>query len=178
MERNIIGSIRFAVFASQTIAFETGGDKSGGYTNDPHDSGGETKWGISKRAHPELNIKALTFNDALRIYEKQYYDVDYDAITSDRIAFKLWDMGVVMGRATAVKLAQKAVQDCGKLIRVDGNCGPITVAAINSIDENLFYTHFIARLEKHFRFIAFIKPKNKRFLNGWLNRLAYNWKGN
>lgn len=178
MDKNTGLSIRFAVFASQTIAFETGGDKSGGYTNDPSDSGGETKWGISKRAHPELNIKALTFGEALKIYERQYYDIDYDAIQSDRIAFKLWDMGVVMGKSTSVKLIQKAVKDCGKLIRVDGNCGPITVAAINSIDENLLYTKFIDRLEKRFKWIALTKPKNKKYLRGWLNRLHYIWKSN
>ena len=32
-----------------------GGDK---YTNDPIDPGGETKYGISKRAYPDIDIKS------------------------------------------------------------------------------------------------------------------------
>ena len=46
----------------------------GGYVNDPSDPGGETKWGISKRAHPSLNIRGLTPEDALKIYRKDYWD--------------------------------------------------------------------------------------------------------
>jgi lysozyme family protein len=171
-------SIRFATFASQTIAFETGGDKSGGYTNDPSDSGGETKWGISKRAHPELNIKALTFTEALYIYENQYWKEDYDQILSDRIAFKLFDIGVLIGVPKASKLLQETIKDCGLLIRVDGNIGNITIAAINSLEENLLYSKFINRLESHFKRIVFFRPKNKKYLNGWLRRLYYVWKVN
>lgn len=172
-------SIRFATFASQTIAFETGGDKSGGYTNDPSDSGGETKWGISKRAHPELNIKALTFTEALNVYEEQYWKESYDHILSNRIAFKLFDMGVLIDVSKASRILQKAIKDCGLLIRVDGNVGPITIAAINSLmDEDLLYSKFINRLEAHFKRIAFFKPKNKKYLSGWLRRLSYVWKVN
>ena len=138
-------SIRFAIFASQTIAFETGGDKSGGYTNDPKDSGGETKWGISKRAHPELNIKALTFNEALDIYARQYWNDRYNEIISNRINFKLFDMGVLVGTQTIRKILQRAINDCGLHLYVDGNIGALTIAAINSLNEDLLYSKFINR---------------------------------
>lgn len=45
----------------------------GGYSNDPTDPGGETKWGISKRAHPNVDIKNLTPDQALDIYDKEYW---------------------------------------------------------------------------------------------------------
>lgn len=45
----------------------------GGYVNDPRDPGGETKYGISKRAYPMLNIKDLSVEDAKLIYEKDYW---------------------------------------------------------------------------------------------------------
>ena len=32
----------------------------GGYVNDPKDAGGETNFGISKRAYPQLDILSLT----------------------------------------------------------------------------------------------------------------------
>ncbi|MBI5343968.1 MAG: hypothetical protein HZB83_01285, partial [Deltaproteobacteria bacterium] len=35
----------------------------GGYANDPRDPGGETNFGISKRAYPMLNIKDLSVED-------------------------------------------------------------------------------------------------------------------
>ncbi len=61
----------------QAFAFiaiwEWGNRKDGGYTNDKDDPGGETKWGISKRAYPDIDIKSLTQEEALRLYEKDYW---------------------------------------------------------------------------------------------------------
>ena len=45
----------------------------GGYVNDPDDSGGETNFGISKRAFPDLDIKNLTKEDAVKIYHDKYW---------------------------------------------------------------------------------------------------------
>lgn len=45
----------------------------GGYVNDPRDAGGETNYGISKRAYPELDIKALTVVEATEIYRRDYW---------------------------------------------------------------------------------------------------------
>jgi len=45
----------------------------GGYENDPDDPGGETNWGISKRAYPNLDIKNLTKEQAIVIYESDYW---------------------------------------------------------------------------------------------------------
>lgn len=46
----------------------------GGYVNDPADPGGETKFGISKRAFPDLDIRELQETDARRIYLEQYWN--------------------------------------------------------------------------------------------------------
>ena len=45
----------------------------GGYVNDPSDPGGETKYGISKRAFPDLDIKNLTEEQAILIYYDEYW---------------------------------------------------------------------------------------------------------
>lgn len=45
----------------------------GGYSNDPDDPGGETRWGISKRAYPSLDIASLTKEEAIAIYERDYW---------------------------------------------------------------------------------------------------------
>ena len=69
----------------------------GKYSNDPDDPGGETKYGISKRAHPTLDIKSLTIDDAQTIYRSDYWDTcgcdDY-AYPLDIIVF---DTAVNMG---------------------------------------------------------------------------------
>lgn len=44
-----------------------------GYVNDPNDPGGETKYGISKKAYPQLDIKNLTLEDALALYYRDYW---------------------------------------------------------------------------------------------------------
>lgn len=45
----------------------------GNYSNDANDPGGETKYGISKRAYPNLEIKELTVADAKEIYKTDYW---------------------------------------------------------------------------------------------------------
>ena len=48
-------------------------EKEGGYVNDPKDPGGETKYGISKRAFPNVDIKSITKEDAKKIYMDNYW---------------------------------------------------------------------------------------------------------
>lgn len=45
----------------------------GGYSNDKDDPGGETMFGISKRAYPDLDIKGLTLDKAKAIYLTDYW---------------------------------------------------------------------------------------------------------
>lgn len=176
MEETKATSARFLTFVSQSIAFETGGDKSGGYTNDPKDAGGETKWGISKRAHPQLNIKALTYSQAVDTYKTQYWNDLYDYILSDMLAFKLFDLGILVGPKKAIKTLQSCVIESGYTIAVDGNFGVISLTAINNLKQELLYDSYIAAIEKYFRRIVFLKPWNKRFLTGWLRRLDWRWQ--
>jgi lysozyme family protein len=45
----------------------------GGYTDDPADPGGATKYGISQRAYPGLDIANLTLSAAQDIYREDYW---------------------------------------------------------------------------------------------------------
>jgi len=47
--------------------------EEGGYSADPQDPGGETKFGISKRAYPDLDIRGLTLDQAKAIYRRDYW---------------------------------------------------------------------------------------------------------
>lgn len=48
--------------------------EEGGYVFDPHDPGGETNMGISKRMYPNLDIRNLTKVQAAEIYKRDYWD--------------------------------------------------------------------------------------------------------
>jgi len=168
-------STRFATFASQTILFETGGEKAGAYHKDPADKGGETKWGISKQAHPEIDIENLTYRHALTIYENQYWNPFYDYIYVEKLAFKLYDMGVLMGKHRAIKTLQKAIKKNRVTIKVDGIFGPMTLTGSNTIEAQiLLYETYIYLLNRYFKRIS-LYGKNKKFLRGWLKRLYWVW---
>lgn len=47
--------------------------EEGGYSNSVTDPGGETNWGISKRAFPNVDIKNLTRDQAKAIYRSNYW---------------------------------------------------------------------------------------------------------
>ena len=73
----------------------------GGYSNDPNDPGGETKFGISKRSYPELDISKLTLKQAKEIYYQNYWlkaGCDELPFPFDIIVF---DTAVNMGRRRA-----------------------------------------------------------------------------
>ena len=73
----------------------------GGYTNDPNDPGGETKYGISKRAYPDIDIKNLTLDEAKDIYYHDYWlkaDCDHYFFPANYLMF---DTAVNMGISRA-----------------------------------------------------------------------------
>jgi lysozyme family protein len=78
--------------------------EEGGYVNDPADPGGETKFGISKRAYPQLDIKSLTLDQAKAIYRRDYWDrLQLDARKYGP-ALVLFDCAVNQGVARAQAL--------------------------------------------------------------------------
>lgn len=54
-------------------AFEIVVGIEAGYVCDPQDPGGETKYGISKRAYPNEDIKNLTMESAKFLYQRDYW---------------------------------------------------------------------------------------------------------
>ena len=138
----------------------------GGYVNDPLDAGGETKFGISKRSYPNVDIKNLTVDDAKTIYKKDYWDkVKGDEIVSIKVAFELFDTAVNMG----VRTASKLIQGCSGAY-VDGIIGSQSIASINNIDEELLLLRFKISKIARYAYITTKRPTNKKYLLGWINR--------
>ena len=90
-------------------AFEMVIGAEGGYVNDPHDPGGETKFGISKRAYPNEDIKALTIERARELYLRDYWlAAGCDQIADEAMAMLLFDCAVNQGVGRAKQIAAVA----------------------------------------------------------------------
>jgi lysozyme family protein len=134
----------------------------GGYVNDPRDPGGETKYGISQRAFPGLDIKNLTVEQAGEIYRAQYWlRIRGDELPAG-IGLLAFDMAVNMGCTAAVKALQRAVG-----ASPDGVLGPRTLHALAASSEA-----DVIRQMGQIRAAQYVRlPTFPVHGVGWLNRL-------
>src|SRR5512135_3004318 len=143
----------------------------GGYVNDPADAGGETKYGISKRSYPDVDIASLTVDDAKAIYKHDWWDKQrYAEINDQGVANKVLDLAINMGFHAAHKIIQLACGDCGNPTTCDGDLGPNSIAAINASDPQQLLTDIKSRAKDYYQTLAINKPSNLKFLRGWLDR--------
>lgn len=91
------------------IVFERILGHEGGYVNNPKDPGGETKWGISKRSFPWVDIKNLTRDGALILYKKYFWDALNADELADGVIYQLADFAINSGIPPAIKALQRSV---------------------------------------------------------------------
>jgi lysozyme family protein len=141
-------------------------------TDDPSDRGGLTKYGISQRSYPTLDIRNLDEAKAREIYRRDYWDkVRADEIHSQRIADAFFDFAVNAGVRRAIKIAQATVG-----AKQDGIIGKITLAYINAIHPRQFTAEFTLHKISYYSRIVSRRPSQKRFLLGWINRSLEGFK--
>lgn len=134
----------------------------GGYVNDPHDPGGETNLGISKRSYPKEDIRNMTRARAAQIYRRDFWDkLRCDELPAglDLVAF---DAAVNSGPSRGAKWLQQALG-----VAVDGKVGLATIGAA----KNTYAPAAVLRAIGFRR--AFLKtlPTWERYKNGWTKRL-------
>jgi lysozyme family protein len=143
----------------------------GGYSNDQNDAGGETRYGISKRSYPHIDIKNLTKDQAKQIYFCDFWlKAKCEEINDNNLAIKFFDLAVHIGIPQAVKLIQRALRAAGTQITEDGIIGPVTLKAINEADSTNLLAALKSEAAGHYRLIANANPSQQRFIEGWLNR--------
>jgi len=133
--------------------------EEGGYSNDPQDPGGETNFGISKRAYPGLNIASLTRREAIDIYRRDYWD-RLPALPPG-IAVAVFDFAVNAGMSRAIKTLQMAVG-----VNADGVVGPITRSALGQLSDDAVLALFSAERAIFYAGISGFQ----RYGRGWLRR--------
>lgn len=164
----------------------------GGYVKVTGDSGGKTYRGIASAFHPNWEgweilkkyeplkrnqIVDDTYLDELvfDVYKKNYYiPMKIDMINDLMISAHVFCHGVNAGNKAAIILLQKAINVIyGVNIAVDGKIGVITLKYANRTDRVIDLGKELIRQRNNFyRNIVKNKPSQKKFLNGWLNRVT------
>ena len=142
-----------------------GGSK---YTNDPIDPGGETKYGVSKKAYPDLDIKNLTIGGAIAIYKDDYWIPSKVEHLPDKLQSIYFDMVVNQGQSRAVKILQQAANGKRKKdkIAVDGKIGPNTIKACDRLGPERLKAYRIM----HYAKLVTNKPSLEKYYYGWFRR--------
>jgi len=138
----------------------------GGYSDDPDDRGGQTKYGISKRAHPDVDIPNLTLGQAKAIYWQSYWCANHCDKLSEPLALALFD-GVVNHRA---KVARKLLQ-LALSVNPDGILGPVTLSTAASADCKRVIARYFAGRANLYREIIAANSSQAKFAYGWFKRL-------
>jgi len=124
--------------------------------------------GIIKRPPTVADMKAITLPQALGIYKKYFWDdIHGDEIKSQAVANIIADHAINGGEGSIGRIVQRILNNhFGKKLVVDGDIGPRTLAAINSVPSNELHD-LIWDARKDF-YIGL----DSVWQQAWLNRLA------
>ncbi len=158
----------------------------GGYVNDKADSGGATKYGITKataQRHGISDVSTITVEQAYRIYEQDYWhDINADELAKRNpgLAYELFDTAVNMGEARAGGFLQRCLNVLnlnGQFyadILVDHDIGQKTLAALDAFiarrgQQGLkILVRMLDDLQSAFFIeLAERRQKDERFIYGW-----------
>lgn len=144
----------------------------GGYVNAKSDRGGETKYGISKRSYPDLDIANLTKENAERIYKLDFWTPCECDNVPFPLAYAIFDCAVNSGVPRSIRMLQKACNKFGNSLKVDGDFGPKTMNAVKQINAYQLSNVVISKRIEFFTRYVKIHPDQKVNLSGWMNRIA------
>lgn len=165
-------------------AFEFTKANEGGFSDHPSDPGGKTLFGVSVIYFPiqyykiysawKSGDKKLLSELLHNFYYKEFWNPKYELLSDKTLAIRLFDLSVNLGKKTAVRLLQTAInQCCNKNVTVDGIFGVQTLGVCNflykqlSTEEEPLYEEFIEVVERYYR----TRKNFNVFGKGWLARL-------
>ncbi len=160
----------------------------GGYVDDPQDSGGKTRFGITERVARangyDGDMRNLPLEVARNIYWRQYWAqlrLEQVAELAPSVAEEMFDTAVNMGTARAGVFLQRvlnALNNRGTLwadMVVDGLVGPVTIGALRAFmarrgpeGERVLHRALNGLQACYYVELAERREKDETFLWGWL----------
>ncbi len=149
----------------------------GGYVNDPDDPGGETNKGIIKTTYdayrkkkglPIVSVLEITDEEVEDIYYNDYWLKGSCDKLFDDLAIAHFDACVNSGIKQASKFLQRSCH-----ANDDGIIGPKTLEKVAATDNKLLLQSYFVYRNSFYENLANAKPKMKKFLKGWLKRVAH-----
>jgi len=142
-------------------------EHEGGYVNDKDDLGGETKYGITKRFYPHLDIKNLTREQAKEIYYQDYWVPSKAKSLPKELRYPYFDCVVNTGQRRAVKILQQACNNKNTFeIKEDGLIGAATISACKRLEADRFISYRIL----FYSLLISENPTQEKFWYGWYKR--------
>lgn len=155
----------------------------GGYVDDPVDRGGKTKYGVTLGTWKQYSqslfgiapsaktLKAMTPEQAFEIFRVGYWRPSgADRIRDCPLAFQISDISYNSGSGNSTKILQRAINDLGGAVTVDGAIGSQTIDTANSLPASNLYIKVRERRWKFYEAIMRNDPSQERYRNGWKNR--------
>lgn len=157
----------------------------GKWSDDPDDPGGATMMGVTMSTYEAYcrkvgrgkptkgDLRGLSDGEWSRIFKSMYWDrCRADEIDSQSVANMLvdwyWHSGV-----HAIRGVQRVVG-----VSIDGVVGRVTIEALNGCDAYELFGELRRAREKYYNGVVNSRPKSRKYLQGWLNRVrALKWVG-
>ncbi len=125
--------------------------------------------------HPNFhfpnNLKELTGVQAEQIYGEDFYDERrIGDIVNERIAYAIFDMGVMSNFKNVIKMVQTTInQITDNKVSVDGAIGDETIAALNNIPAQNINTFMETLKRNRLEYLRHLNTWHK-YGNGWSAR--------
>ena len=152
-----------------------------GFSNDPHDSGGATMVGVTIGTYRTYckykGRRTPSVTDLINLPYKEWRDIVHtmywskwkaDLIQDQHVANMLVDWVWTSGQGIGIKRVQKLLG-----LTADGIVGPKTIQAVNKQEPKQLLDKVYQARKTHFESIVKAKPTQKKWLNGWMNRINY-----
>jgi lysozyme family protein len=149
--------------------------EEGGYSDTPGDHGRATDYGVTQKTYDEWRtlkklplqpVKFITQDEVTALYWDMFWIPGHCNALPENLGAVHFDTCVNSGWPEAAKLLQRAL-----CVPADGDIGPETIAAANKTSTTVAVTAYCHIREAFDRAIARNDASQRKFLQGWLNRI-------
>ena len=128
-------------------------------------NGFKVRWGLNEKFHP--GASAMTFEQAMKVYNSDYWPEGLENISSQVIANMVFDFGFNHGKESSVTVFQAWLG-----VQVDGVIGPETIAAAGQWSVPKTVESLVVAIEAEYQKIG------GPYVDAWIYRVrrnAHSW---